>query len=68
MDSGYSGSAVALAVVTSIFVPWLALVVALVALGDQSDPARRRQLRSWAWGSGLWFVTATALAVLLAFA
>jgi len=63
---GYSGIALAAATLATICFPWLALIVALVALGNQTDPVKRSQLRTWAWASAIWFVVAFAAAILLA--
>lgn len=66
MDSGYSGNTVGWAVLGTILAPWLTLILALVALNSQADPAKHRQLRLWAWASGVWLVVAFVGAYLLA--
>ena len=66
LGSGYSADAVAWAVVGTLLVPPLTLLLAFVALGNQTDPAKRSQLRAWAWMSAGWLVIAFAAAVLLA--
>ena len=43
----YNGAAVAGAVF-----PLIALIAALLLLGNERDPQRRSQLRTWAWASG----------------
>jgi len=64
--SGYSDASVAGAVLATLFFPFLALIVALLLLGGQTDPARRSQLRRWAWVSGGWLVLEVVVAVVLA--
>lgn len=66
MDSGYSANAVGWAVLGAILLPLITLILAFVGLGSQAEPAKRRQLRLWAWGSGVWLVVAFAGAYLLA--
>jgi phosphoglycerol transferase MdoB-like AlkP superfamily enzyme len=48
----YNGSAVAGAVLATIFFPLIALIAALILLGNERNPQRRSQLRTWAWTSG----------------
>jgi hypothetical protein len=66
VDSGYSGSAQAWAVLATLIAPVVALPVAVLLLGNQPDPRKRSQLRTWAWASGIWLVVAFTGAVLLA--
>ena len=54
--SGYTGAAVAGAVLATLFFPLISLIVALLLLGGQSDPRKRASLRMWAWSSGGWIV------------
>ena len=63
---GYSGASVAGAALATVFFPLIALIVALLLLGAQSDPRRRSALRTWAWVSGGWLVLQVVVAVLLA--
>jgi hypothetical protein len=51
-DTGYSGAAVAGAVLATLFFPFIALIAALLLQGSQTDPRKRSQLRTWAWASG----------------
>ena len=51
-EAGYNGSAVAGAVLATIFFPLIALIAALILLGNESNPRKRSQLRTWAWWSG----------------
>jgi heme A synthase len=49
---GYDGAAVLGAVLATIFFPLIALIAALLLMGGQPNPYKRRQLRTWAWLSG----------------
>jgi hypothetical protein len=51
-DSGYGGAAIAGAALTTVFVPFLALIAALLSIANQTEPPKRSQLRTWAWISG----------------
>jgi hypothetical protein len=62
---GYPGSTVAAAVVATIFFPIISLIVALVLVGNQRDPAKRRALRTWAWGSVGWAVCQALVGIVL---
>jgi hypothetical protein len=44
----------------------VALLLALVMLGGENDPAKRATLRSWAWFSVIWTILPVALLVVLA--
>ena len=55
-DTGYNGAAVAGAVLATVFFPLIALIAALILQGNESDPRRKAQLRTWAWASGGWLV------------
>lgn len=48
----YDGAAVAGAVLATLFFPLIALIAALLLMGNETNPARRSQLRTWAWASG----------------
>ena len=48
----YDGAAVAGAVLATLFFPLIALIAALLLMGNETSPARRSQLRTWAWASG----------------
>jgi hypothetical protein len=48
----YNGAAVAGAVLATLFFPLIALIAALLLMGNESNPQRRSQLRTWAWASG----------------
>jgi hypothetical protein len=49
---GYTGAAVAGAVLATLFFPFISLIAALLLQGGQSDPRKKAQLRTWAWASG----------------
>jgi hypothetical protein len=52
----YPGSAIAVAVIATFFLPLISLIVALVLHGSEPDPAKRGMLRTWALASGGWIV------------
>jgi hypothetical protein len=62
----YNGAAVAGAVLATLFFPLIALIAALILLGNERNPQRRSQLRTWAWTSGGLMVLGTVLVVVLA--
>jgi hypothetical protein len=51
-DAGYTGAAVAGTVLATLFFPLIALIAALLLMGNENNPRRRSQLRTWAWASG----------------
>ena len=51
-SDGYSGAAVAGAVLATLFFPFIALIAALLLQWSQTDPRKKSQLRAWAWASG----------------
>jgi hypothetical protein len=64
--AGYSGGAVAGAVLGALFFPFISLIVALVLQGGQTDLRKKAQLRTWAWASGGWLVFGVVVSVFLA--
>jgi hypothetical protein len=62
--TGYSGAAVAGAVLATLWFPLIALIAALLLQGSQTDPRKRSQLRTWAWASGAWMVVGVLLVLL----
>jgi hypothetical protein len=48
----YNGAAVAGALLATLFFAPIALIAALILLGNERSPQRRSQLRTWAWASG----------------
>jgi len=61
----YNGVAVAGAVLATLFFPLIALIAALLLMGNEQSPQRRSQLRTWAWVSGGWIVLQVFVAVVL---
>ena len=51
-EAGYNGPAVAGAVLATLFFPLIALIAALLLMGNETNPRKRSQLRTWAWWSG----------------
>ena len=51
-EAGYTGAAVAGAVLATLSFPFIALIAALLLQGGQADPRKKSQLRTWAWASG----------------
>src|SRR3954470_22651004 len=62
----YPGATVAAAVLATLFFPLISLIVALVLLGRERDPARRGAIRTWAWASGGWIAAQVVLFIVLA--
>jgi hypothetical protein len=65
-DSGYTGAAVAGAILATLFFPLISLIVALLLLGSQSDPRKRASLRMWAWSSGGWMILQVIVVIAIA--
>jgi len=65
-DTGYNGAAVAGAVLATVFFPLIALIAALILQGNESDPRKKAQLRTWAWASGGWLIFGTVVLSVLA--
>jgi hypothetical protein len=65
-EAGYTGAAVAGAVLATLCFPLISLIAALLLQGSQTDPLKRSQLRTWAWASGGWLVFGAVVAVTLA--
>lgn len=63
-DEDYPGSTVAAAVLATLFFPLLSLIAALFLHGRETNPAKKRSLRTWAIASGGWIVVQLLLAVL----
>jgi hypothetical protein len=62
---GYTGAAVAGAVLATLFFPLIALIVALLLLGGQKDPAKRSSLRIWVGASATWLVLSVVIVIAL---
>jgi hypothetical protein len=59
----YTGAEISGAVLATLFFPLIGLVAALMLLKGQSNPAKRKSLRSWAWVSaGLMVLDALVVA------
>jgi hypothetical protein len=65
-DTGYNGAAVAGAVLATLFFPLIALIAALLLQGNESDPRKKAQLRTWAWASGGWLLLGAVIMLVLA--
>jgi hypothetical protein len=66
-EAGYNSPAVAGAVLATLFFPLIALIAALILMGNEINPQKRSQLRTWAWASGAMLVLGGLIfAVLLA--
>jgi hypothetical protein len=63
-SDGYSGAAVAGAVLATLFFPFIALIAALLLQGGQTDLRKKSQLRTWAWASGGLTVLGIAIVLL----
>jgi hypothetical protein len=63
--SGYTGAAVAGAVLATLFFPLISLIAALLLQGGQPDPHKKAQLRTWAWVSGGWLAVGVVVTVVL---
>ncbi|HEY8108277.1 MAG TPA: hypothetical protein VIC70_06215 [Gaiellaceae bacterium] len=64
-DVGYSGGAVAGAVLVALFVPFISVIAALLLQGGQENPRKKAQLRAWAWVSLGWLAFGVLMTVLL---
>jgi hypothetical protein len=64
-DSGYDSAAVLGAVLATIFFPLIALIAALLLQGNEHHPAKRAQLRKWAWLSGGWIAVQAIFFVII---
>ena len=65
-EAPYNGSAVAGAVLATLFFPLIALIAALILMGNESNPQQRSQLRTWAWVSGGFMAFGVVLFAVLA--
>ena len=60
---GYATGMRAGATLLTIFMPFIALIAALVMMGGERSPVRRAFLRTWAWISGGVLILATFVAI-----
>lgn len=65
-ESGYPGAAVAGAAIATIFFPLFSLIAALLMMGGQQNPYKRKQLRTWAWACAGFIVLQIVFVVTLA--
>jgi hypothetical protein len=56
-DQPYSAGATAGAVILSLFMPVIALIIALVLRSQELGPKRKQFLKNWAVGSVAWLCT-----------
>jgi hypothetical protein len=66
--AGYTGAAVAGAVLATLCFALISLIAALLLQDSQTDPLKCSQLRTWAWASGGWLAFGAVIAVTLALA
>ena len=64
--AGYSGAAVAGAVLATLLFPFISLLAALLLQNSETDPIKLSQLRTWAWVSGGWLAVGAFIVVALA--
>jgi len=64
-EGGYNGAAVAGAVIGTLCFPFISLIAALLLQGNESDPRKKAQLRTWAWASGAWLLFGVVFVVVL---
>lgn len=64
-DTGYNGAAVAGALIATFCFPLIAFITALLLQGNESDPRKKEQLRTWAWISGGWLALGVVFAVVV---
>ena len=64
-DTPYGGEMTVAAVLLSLFMPLIALIVALVMRAGELRPSRRGFLKSWAIASGAWLCTGWIVALLI---
>jgi len=65
-EDGYPGAVIAVAVLTTLFLPLVSLIAGLVLMGGERPARKREQLRNWAWASAGWIVGQIVLFLLLA--
>src|SRR5215472_4902302 len=64
-DVPYPREAVLGAVLLTIFMPFIALIAALLLRAQELRPARREQLKNWAIASGAWLATGWVIALIV---
>lgn len=63
-DEPYGSEMTIGAVLLTVFLPFIALVVALVMRGSETRPKRRAFLKTWAVASGAWLATGFLVAII----
>lgn len=64
-DAPYPREAMIGAVLLTIFIPFIALIAALMLRGQEMRPARREQLKNWAIASGAWLATGWVIGIIV---
>jgi len=64
-DQPYEGGMVLGAVLLTVFMPFIALIAALVMRGNETRPSRRSFLKNWAIGSAAWLATGWLIGAIL---
>jgi hypothetical protein len=62
---GYGTASVVGAALATLCFPFISVIVALLLLGAQENPAKRRSLRMWAWSSAAWLVLEVVIVLAL---
>jgi hypothetical protein len=52
------------AALLTIFMPFIALILALAMRGSERSPRRREYLKNWAFASGAWLLTGWLIAII----
>lgn len=63
--TAYESPVVLGAAIGTAFFPLIALIAALLLQGNERDPVKRGQLRTWAWISGGWLALQAIIAVII---
>jgi hypothetical protein len=63
-DEPYGGEMLIAAALLAVFMPFIALVAALVMRANERRPSRRAFLKSWAIAAGAWMCAVWAFAIL----
>ena len=64
-DTPFGGEMTLVAILLAAFMPFIALIVALVMRSGEERPSRRQFLKTWAIASGAWLATGWILALLI---
>jgi hypothetical protein len=67
-EEQYPGTTVLAAVLATFFFPLIALIIALVLMGQQRNERKRAQLKTWAWASAGWIAVGFLISLLFLFA